>query len=284
MDFDLSDLFGGALGFNILGGLGGKMFDKLPELPVGGSPPAPTMLKAGGEDMAPQGLLAPGAGLLKAGLETGPIAAGGAPRGGGLLGGDNPADVQAPGSIVAQARLPGGGFRPPGAPSPVPVQPAPALATPAGSGRLPDPDRTRTFPSVTTPVIPNSRGGPDERTAPETRPIVPPKIDTTERTSSGNPIYTGAPTTPETTGSPAAKPAESGKPSEEPNQTTLQKFLGEMGNIKPGPQQQLHPANMSYGAPHIPQGGADLFSKILASHADLIKKVGVPEIPKTRRY
>jgi hypothetical protein len=297
MDF-LLDLFGGPMGFNLMkGGLGGMGGMGGPDLPTGPGG-APSLLKAGTDDMQPQGLLAPGAGMLRAGLDPG------GPRGGGLID-SNPADAPAPGSAEASLALPTrSGFPLPGgggggdalvggaggdslAGKGFPQPPAPGapagVITPRPSTIQRDPDATKPFPEVKLPTIPNAGGGPDERGPAVPRPIVPPKLDTTLPTSSGKPIISGG-----AAPAPAATPPAGGpaKPEPEPNKTTLQKFLEEMGKAKPAGGQQggLKPASMSYGQPHIPQGAASLFEKLMADSAARIPKVKLPTYEPAQRY
>lgn len=288
MDFDLTSLFGGPMGTSLFGGPGGPLFGGKPsgagplfgDMAVPGMPKTGGMLRAGDDDMKPPGLPSPGAGLLKAGME-GPQ---GQPR---SLIADNPADTPAVGSQVAAGGpptagafvIPGTGQTvptgSPGATTPMPAAPAPALASPAGAGRMPDPDR---FVPNAPPRIPNAGGGPDERVA-APAPIVPPKIDVSKPTAGGGTVG-GQAAPPAAGAAPAADPATTGTPGAAAPAagTGMDKFrewLSKTGSISG--KQQPPPAGRSpgaVGAPHIPQGGAQLLQSILDAHAKSMPHAG----------
>jgi hypothetical protein len=275
-DFDLTSIFGGPMGMSLFGGPGGgSLFNKLPELPVSGQPAAPDLLKAGGDDMQPPGLPSPGAGLVRAVEPTGPAASYMPTSLSRTLASARDPGVTGSVNMVNQAAAPPAAAPAPVGGGPAPIQPGPGVLRPAL-----DPDRNKPFPNVKLPTIPNSGGGPDERGPSQPVPIVPPRIDTSLPAAGGRPVAGPEVAAP---AAPAAQPG-AGTTQEEPNQSPLQKFLSEMGNVKPGAQQPLHPANMSYGAPHVPQGGADILAKIMAEHAGLIPKIGpVPSFEMQRQ-
>lgn len=305
MDWDLTSIFGGPMGLSLFGGPGGPILGSkggsgpiFNDMAVPGLPKTGGLLRAGDDDFRAQaGAAPPTPGLVKAGQEdinvpqggllaSNPVAQNLATDRGVTIGGSGGSDTLQGGTGGAYTIPATGATVPAGTTTPAtpPAKPAPGaavptavpLATPAGSGRMPDPDR---MPSaVPTVTIPNSRGGPDERGAPEAKPIVPPKIDVTKPTAGGGTVggqaappaaapAAGGPATTGSTGQPAAGEGTGMDKFRE----WLSKVPAISGNKTPPPQGRS-PGGV--GAPHIPQGGAQLLQSILEQHAKAMPQVG----------